>query len=84
MVPMSRPQRYLTRMILFVAVVAGVILLLFPALEQAFMANPGLNSLIIAVLLLGIGYIFRQVLILKPEVAWLESFQTNRPASDAV
>ena len=31
---MSRPQRYLTRMILFVAVVAGVILLLFPALES--------------------------------------------------
>ena len=81
---MSRPQRYLTRMILFVAVVAGVVLLLFPALERAFMANPGLNGLIIAVLLLGIGYIFRQVLILKPEVAWLESFQTNRPASDAV
>ena len=48
------------------------------------MANPALNSLIITVLMLGIGYIFRQVLILKPEVAWLESFQTNRPASDAV
>jgi hypothetical protein len=47
------------------------------------MANPALNSLIITVLLLGIGYIFRQVLILKPEVAWLESFRTNRPASDA-
>ena len=81
---MSRPQRYLTRMILFVAAVAGVVLLLFPALERAFMANPALNSLIIAVLVLGVGYIFRQVLILKPEVAWLESFQTKRPASDAV
>jgi hypothetical protein len=84
MVSMSRPQRYLTRMILFVAVVIGVVLLLFPALERAFMANPALNSLIIAVLVLGIGYIFRQVLILKPEVAWLESFQTKRPTSDAV
>lgn len=81
---MSRPQRYITRMVLFVAAVIAIVLLLFPALERSFMANPALNGLIIAVLLLGIGYIFRQVLMLKPEVAWLESYQTNRPASDNV
>jgi hypothetical protein len=74
----SRPQRYLTRMILFLAVVAGVVVVLFPALETAFMANPGLNALIIGALAIGIVFIFRQVLILRPEVNWLESFQTGR------
>ena len=78
---MSRPQRYLTRMILFVGAVFGVVLLLFPALERAFMANPALNSLIITVLLLGIGYIFRQVLILKPKWrGWKASRPTVRQA----
>lgn len=76
---MSRPQRYLARMIFFVLLVIAVALLLYPALEQAFLATPVLNGLILGVLLLGIVYIFRQVQMLRPEVAWLESYQEGRP-----
>src|SRR3990170_6815469 len=69
---MNRP--YLTRMIVFVALGLGVAAFLFTTLIDAFLANPALNGLIIAVLLLGIGYIFRQVVLLQREQAWLERF----------
>lgn len=75
--PLSRPQRYLTRMALFLVLVLGVVAVLLPAIENAFLANPGLNGLILFTLLLGIAFIFRQVLMLRPEVAWLEAFQAG-------
>lgn len=75
--PMTRPQRFLTRMILFLVVVGSVAALLFPALRAAFMNNPALNGLILGTLLAGILFIFRQVLMLRPEVAWLEHYQTS-------
>jgi hypothetical protein len=39
------------------------------------MANPLLNGLILGVLLTGIILNIRQVIMLKPELEWLESFQ---------
>jgi hypothetical protein len=69
---MNRPQRYLFRMIAFVVIVAGACAALYPQLKEAFVANGVLNGLILGVLLLGIIYIFRQVISLRPEVAWLE------------
>jgi hypothetical protein len=78
--PMPRPQRYLARMALFLVAVAGIVAALFPVIAQAFMVNPGLNGLILAVLLLGILYTFRLVLVLRPEVDWIERVQaTGRP-----
>lgn len=76
---MNKPNRFITRMILFVAVALGVSGVLFPPLSSAFVSNPPLNSLIVGVLLLGIGYCFRQVIQLGPEVRWIETFRTNRP-----
>ena len=78
--PMTRPERFLTRMILFLVVVGSVAALLFPALRSAFMNNPALNGLILGTLLAGILFIFRQVLMLRPEVAWLEHFQAGGPS----
>lgn len=75
---MTRPERFLTRMILFLAAVAAVAGLLFPALYGAFMTNPALNGLIMTALLAGILFIFRQVLILRPEVAWLHGYQQHQ------
>jgi hypothetical protein len=43
------------------------------------MANPGLNTLIIGVLLVGIIYSFRQVLRLYPEIAWVNNFRISDP-----
>lgn len=75
--PASRPRRFLTRMALFSFAVALIAAALSPALAGAFMANPALNGLILFTLLLGVWFIFRQVTMLAPEVAWLEAFQAN-------
>ncbi len=77
---MTHPRRYLIRMIIFLAAVAAVAVVLFPGMRDAFLSNPALNGLILGVLVLGIGYIFRTVLVLTREVAWLEHFRAGQPA----
>ncbi len=76
---MNTPQRFVIRMILFVIAVALLCVALLAPLQNAFAANVGLNGLIIGVLLLGIIYNFRQVLMLYPEVAWIENFRKSQP-----
>jgi len=76
--PLTRPSRYLTRMAVFVALVAGIAALLSPALYSYFMGNPAVNGVILAILVAGIVYIFRQVMRLNPEVAWIERFRRNQ------
>ena len=77
---MSHPRRYLIRMIVFLAAVATVALVLAPGLQDAFMSNAALNGLILGVMVLGIGYISRAVLVLAREVAWLEHFRAGQPS----
>jgi hypothetical protein len=72
---MTRPERYLTRMIAFLIAVAAVAAVLAPSAARFFMANPALNTLILAVLGFGIVYSLRQVTMLRPEVAWAERYQ---------
>ena len=43
------------------------------------MANPALNGMILAALLIGIVFISRQILLLGPEAAWVRSFRSNNP-----
>ena len=78
---MTRPTRYLARMMLFLLIVAGAAAALFPTVQRAFMHNPGLNGLILGVLFVGIVYSFRQVAMLGREVAWMELFRRRRPGS---
>ncbi len=52
-------------------------------LRNSFMANPGLNGLIIGVLLVGIVYAFRQVLRLYPEISWVNDFRIADPGITA-
>ena len=81
---MTRPTVFLIRMIVFLVLVLGVTALLGAELITAFTANPLLNSVILAVLLGGIFWNFRQVLALAPEVTWLETFQRSRPSLAAL
>lgn len=74
---MTRPVRYLLRMALFLAAVAAVAIFLHQQLVQAFQNAPILNSIIVAVLLIGVAENIRQVLILYPEVAWIRGFQAE-------
>ena len=75
---MTRPSGYLIRMLIFLAAVAVVATFLSPVLITAFNNNPVLNSLILLILLLGVGWNLNQVLRLRPEVTWLETYQTSR------
>lgn len=72
---MTRPQRFLLRMLLFVIVVGALVASVHETLLDAFRANVPLNGLIVGVLALGILYNFRQVFVLYPEVGWIENFR---------
>ena len=76
---MNKPSRFVTRMVIFLAIAVCVAALLRTRLMEAFEANPPLNGLILGVLLIGIVYCFRQVTQLAPEVRWIETFRTNQP-----
>ena len=74
---MSQPRRFLVRMIIFLVIVVVACGVLLPQLKEAFLANTLFNGLILGVLLLGVLYIFRQVLLLRPEVEWMQRFQSE-------
>ena len=76
---MRNIRRYLVRMILFLVAVSVAIVALLDQLTDAFIANPALNGLILGVLLLGIVYIFRQVMLLIGEEKWIDHFRSDRP-----
>lgn len=78
-VAVARPTLYLVRMIVFVLLAAIIGAILSTRLYQAFMANPGLNGLILFILLLGILYTFRMVLRLFREVNWINHFRITQP-----
>jgi hypothetical protein len=75
----SSPRIFLVRMMLFLVLGALLTIVLYKQIWAAFLANPGLNSLIVFVLLTGIVFAFRQVLRLFPEVAWVNSFRLADP-----
>jgi hypothetical protein len=75
---MTHPSSYLIRMLLFLVAVAVVAAFLSPVLITAFDNNPILNSLILFILVLGIAWNLNLVLRLRPEVTWLETYQTSR------
>jgi hypothetical protein len=79
---MNHSRRFLLRMILFLVLVAGLAVALGRPLVKAFMGNPAVNGVILVILLAGIAYIFRQVLLLDPEIDWIENFRYHQ-ADDA-
>lgn len=80
---MTPPVQYLWRMLGFLAAVLAVAALLGPGLVDAFGANPMLNGLILGVLLIGVVWNLRQVLMLRPEVTWLEHFRAPKLGAPA-
>src|SRR3989440_5367266 len=76
---LSSPRIFLVRMLVFLVLCALVMVVLYKQIIVAFFANPGLNALIGAVLLIGIILSFRQVIRLYPEVTWVNSFRIADP-----
>jgi hypothetical protein len=76
---LSSPRIFLIRMLVFLVLCALLVVVLYKQIWGAFLANPGLNALILFVLLVGILLAFRQVIRLFPEVTWVNSFRLADP-----
>ncbi|GEC39288.1 flagellar motor protein MotA [Sinorhizobium meliloti] len=72
---LSSPMPYFWTMVLFLIIVGFVAAILFRQASEAFAGNPGLNGLILGVLVIGILLAFNHVLSLRPEVRWFNSFR---------
>ncbi|MFC3074392.1 flagellar motor protein MotA [Shinella pollutisoli] len=72
---LSSPMAFFWTMVIFLIIVGFVAAILFRQAQSAFLANPGLNGLILGVLLIGILLVFNHVLALRPEVRWFNSFR---------
>src|SRR3954469_24399783 len=80
---MSSPIPYLIRMLLFLVAVMGLGVVLHEDLLRIFLHTPILDSVILGVLLVGIFFIFRQVILLWPEVSWIRRYQQREPDEPA-
>ena len=82
-ITVEQPRVHLLHMVVFTIVVAVISAVLFPRIKDAFMANPGLNGLIVGALLLGTLYAYRMVWRLFPEVRWLNGFRMGQGSSES-
>ena len=76
---LSSPRIFLVRMLVFLILCSLVVVVLYRQIWTAFLANPGLNGLIIGVLVIGILLAFRKVIRLFPEVSWVNGFRLADP-----
>jgi hypothetical protein len=75
---MTRPTRYLAWMAVGLVAASVLAVLLHEQLYTAYRHNPGLNFGIFVVFLIGVAYIFWQVLRLNREITWIERFRTGQ------
>jgi len=76
---LSSPRIYLVRMLVFLIIGTLLTIILYRQIWTAFLANPGLNGVIVAVLVIGIALTFRQVIRLYPEINWVNGFRLADP-----
>jgi len=74
---MGNTRHALFWMVVYLVVVAIICALLIVPLRTAFLASWGFNALILAVLAIGVGINFRQVLVLQTEIDWIKLFRTG-------
>jgi hypothetical protein len=81
---LSSPQVFLLSMLVFLAISGFICAILYRQISSAFVTNPGLNGLILGVLVVGILLAFVQVGRLFREVRWVNSFRAGTEASEPV
>ncbi|RED49764.1 flagellar motor protein MotA [Aestuariispira insulae] len=74
---MTRPNRYLLTMVLFLVIIGAGVAIVFPSLSRAFLANPVLNGGILGTLIIGLAHAFRTILALNKEITWIEDFKRS-------
>jgi hypothetical protein len=81
---LSSPQVFLFSMLVFLAISGFVAAILYRQISTAFSTNPGLNGLILGVLLIGVLLVFAQVVRLFREVRWVNSFRLGNETTEPV
>jgi methyl-accepting chemotaxis protein len=81
---LSSPQVFVLTMAIFLAIVGFIAIILTRQISAAFVTNPGLNGLIVGVLLVGILLAFVQVWRLFREVRWVNSFRAGSETTEPV
>ncbi|WP_457104774.1 flagellar motor protein MotA [Methylobacterium sp. P5_C11] len=77
--PVAQPGIYLGRMLIFLILVGFLAFILFRQITPAFLANPGLNGLILGVLLIAVLIAFGQVVRLFRETAYINAVAGGTP-----
>ena len=67
-------NKYLIRMLVFLALIITFFIYVSEKIKIFYLTNMTLNGVIVILLIFGIILMFRQVLILFPEIEWLNSF----------
>ena len=80
---LSNPSLFLLSMVIFLVIAGFLAAVLYRQIFEAFQTNPGLNGLILGVLVIGILLSLIQVIRLIPEVRWVNSFRLGRPNADS-
>ncbi|MCX8996800.1 flagellar motor protein MotA [Rhizobiaceae bacterium BDR2-2] len=81
---LSSPMPIFWTMVLFLIIVGFITAILYRQAHTAFMTNPGLNGLILGVLLIGAILVFTHVFGLRREAQWFNSFQAAGQDADRV
>lgn len=81
---LSSPQVFVLTMVIFLAIVGFIGIILTRQISTAFVTNPGLNGLILGVLVVGILLAFAQVGRLFREVRWVNSFRAGSETTEPV
>ena len=76
---LSSPRIFLVWMVVFLTFWALVVIVFYKQIWAAFLANPGLNTVIILVLAGGIALAFQRVIRLFPEIDWVNGFRLADP-----
>jgi hypothetical protein len=81
---LSSPQVFLLSMLIFLTIVAFIAAILTRQISHAFSTNPGLNGLILGVLVVGILLAFSQVTRLFREIRWVNSFRAGSETGEPI
>jgi hypothetical protein len=80
--PLAKPGMTLVRMLVFLALAGFLAFVLYKQITPAFLANPGLNGLILGVLLIAVLLAFGQVTRLFREVRYVNAVAAGQTPKD--
>ncbi len=69
---------YLIKMMVFTILTLLFVAFLYPSLKSSFEANPALNGTILCIIIIGVGYSFKRVINLKPEIDWINAHNKRK------